>query len=176
MNTSLQRFESKFKKHGDHDCWSWEGPLDEDGYGRFQVARGWAERAHRQAWIYYMRPLKPGRFVLHNCGNRACVNPKHLYLGTRIKNTSSRRTHCPANHPYKGDNLYIEISKFSVFKRLLNISRPLRMVDSSFCFYLKKFNCSRVQHLGWVLSTKLHKKELFFSNFKRLSFIDDFII
>jgi len=110
MNVSLTRFESKFQKFGENDCWTWEGPLDQDGYGRFQVATGWAERAHRYAFQMYTKRLHEGQFVLHSCGNRACVNPEHLYLGSKKHNSSKQKLKCPQGHPYQGDNLYVDPS------------------------------------------------------------------
>ncbi len=57
--------------------------------------------------------------VLHICDQKACVNPKHLYVGTTRQNAidasvrgqvprvNADKTHCPSGHPYAGENLYL---------------------------------------------------------------------
>ncbi len=99
-------------------CWEWQGNRSESGYGRVKID-GVRWQAPRLAYKLWHGRLARDLFVCHACDNPPCVRPDHLWLGTQADNLRDayakgrkvspqvNKTHCPAGHPYAGENLVI---------------------------------------------------------------------
>lgn len=80
-------------------CRLWLGGEWGGGYGRISVD-GIERLAHVVSWeLHSGRPVQPGFHVCHHCDVKACIEPSHLFEGTRSDNMADMHRKGRANKP-----------------------------------------------------------------------------
>ena len=76
-------------------CWNWTGAVKATGYGymitgsRTDGTRR-TRTVHRVAHEVWLGPITD-ECVLHHCDNKRCINPEHLYSGSKKQNTADAK-------------------------------------------------------------------------------------
>lgn len=100
-------------------CWVWQRGVSGGKY-KYPV---WGYKTNRKqvshlALLVRGIEVPKGFDACHSCDNPLCVNPDHLFVGTRKDNMQDarakgrlvgygKREFCKQGHPLSGDNVYI---------------------------------------------------------------------
>jgi len=105
--SDVKRFNTKCSRSANEEgCILWNGAI-RNGYGVFSL-RGEKLSAHRVSVLISGREVPDGMDVCHHCDVPRCVNPRHLFVGTRSENmldAFSKRRCVPKRTPSPLDSM-----------------------------------------------------------------------
>ena len=95
-------------RNDDSGCWLWVRPQTTTGYGTLRSHKTLV-RAHRVSWAVFNGRSPRDLCICHSCDTPLCVNPDHLFIGTRADNNrdmaaKGRRANAPPKNPRRGES------------------------------------------------------------------------
>lgn len=102
-----ERLMSMAKVNPITNCWEWQG-CKNLGYGHTIIGSRkdgtrHTIRAHRLSYLLWKGEIPDGYCVCHKCDNPSCINPEHLFIGTKKDNADDR--------DIKGRNSHTKLTK-----------------------------------------------------------------
>lgn len=80
---------NKVQRGFDSPCWEWIGSTSPKGYPVFSIS-GKTLQVHRAVWEHANGIIPKGLCACHRCDNPLCINPNHIFIGTRADNNFDR--------------------------------------------------------------------------------------
>jgi len=121
----MENFMSLVYPEPNTGCWIWGGRYLKGGYGFGSFSLN-IQLAHRYSFWLINGPFDLTLCVLHKCDNRYCVNPDHLFLGTKGDNNRDRDAKGRAVHVHGEDQYLSKLTEETV--RQIRASWKFRVV------------------------------------------------
>lgn len=120
-------------------CWLWNGNKNGQGYGMIWH-NGRPVRAHRVAYKMFCGPLRADQVVCHKCDTPACVNPDHLFRGTRLDNNRDAARKGRTSSGYRNHSTKLSENDIRAIR-----SSPLRVFQLAAKYRVHQSHISKIR-------------------------------
>lgn len=145
--TLLDHFNSKWVLQPETGCWQWIAARAHDGYGKMRTAASRSEAAHRVSYKLFVGEIPAGLQIRHKCGNKLCVRPSHLLVGTHEDNESDKTAGAilAGEAHYNAKLTAVQVAEIRARYAAGNVSYQDLAND---------YNVSR-EHIGYIVNNKV---------------------
>ena len=141
----MQYVRANIKTEG--TCKIWQGIKDVNGYAMIYCKGSFVAGYKLMLELKSKRKLKRGEYACHKCGNKLCVNPDHLYIGSQSDNMYDKMVHnnfqgCSLN-PTKAQFIRDSTLEDEELAEMFGVNKTLvRSVRSGRSWNLDKINAA----------------------------------
>ena len=133
------------------DCIEWSKCRNSEGYGQLRF-KGKMVMAHRRVWESLFGDIPDGVYVLHKCDNPPCINPDHLFLGTKKDNSRDSIQKGRAKFPVtpKGEDAPWSKLTLAQIKEIRSLKGTVLQAELASRFGVNQSTISRIQsNIRW---------------------------
>lgn len=92
--TVMEWLDRKTSAWESDECLMFPYSIGSHGYGQFNDGSRRPSLAHRYVCLkFHGIPLRSAMHAAHSCGNKTCVNPRHIRWASRSENEGDKRRH-----------------------------------------------------------------------------------
>jgi len=122
-------------------CWLWMGEQTSKGYGLInwphlaELPSGRKVRKYTHRFSYELHhnvTVSPDLVVCHDCDNPSCVNPKHLFVGTKAQNSADMKAKGRSTWGERNPSAILRESQVRRIKRMLRTGKTRRDIADTF--------------------------------------------
>lgn len=145
----VERFHAKYEK-AESGCWEWTAALAGKGYGQIKIPKTRRQAyAHRLSYQIFKGPIPERTEVCHTCDNPKCVNPAHLFLGSRKDNAQDASQKGRIHISPIGHNGVLTVSQVRRIKKALQLNL-MTIAEVARAFDVSHTTISRIKRgLKW---------------------------